>query len=181
MTNSEGSLLDEVLPNYDVAAVYSIRISASAERIYDVLQRGIPSGAITKLLMTLRGLPRRFRGEPEHVPEDAFYRLKQLKDREVVVGIAGQFWKPVSTPLRIRSLEEFLEFQRDGYCKAAMNLRIHPLGPDRCKVTTETRVEGFGSAKQQFKRYWQVIGPFSGIIRREILRKIKKKAELSQM
>ena len=55
-------LLDEILPKYDVSAKYSIRIHAAPETIYRVLDQGLPVGAITKILMALRGIPRLFRG-----------------------------------------------------------------------------------------------------------------------
>ena len=177
MTGNDVSLLDDILPHYDVSAVYSIKVKSNPERIFNILSEGIPSGAITKLLMLLRGVPRLLQRNASPAPQDAFYKLKQLKDREIVIGIVGQFWKPVSNPVPIHSLEEFLKFQKNGYCKAALNLRILPQKPGECLVTTETRVLGYGSAKEQFRQYWQIIGPFSGVIRKEILRKIRKKAE----
>jgi hypothetical protein len=175
-------LLDEILPRYDVSAKYSIRIHAEPEKIYQVLDQGLPAGAITKILMALRGIPRLFRGSraQDVLPEDAFYRLKQLENREIVIGIIGQFWKPVARPIKIKSLEEFLSFDRDGFCKAALNLRIVENAPGVCDVITETRVLSYGSAQSEFREYWRVIAPFSGLIRREILRKIKQRAEKNQ-
>ena len=171
-------LLDEILPKYDVSAKYSIRVNAPPERIYRVLDEGLPVGALTKLLMVLRGLPRLFRKSRSNTTsENAFYRLKQLENREIVIGIIGQFWKPVSVPIKIHSLDEFLNFEKDGFCKAALNLRIEEQKPGLCDVTTETRVLSYGSALSSFNEYWRVIAPFSGLIRREILRKIKAKAE----
>src|SRR5262249_7617550 len=100
-----------------------------------------------------------------------------LQNREIVIGIIGQFWKPVSNPLPVHNLDEFLEFHKEGYCKAALNLRISPFNSRECIVSTETRVLGYGSAKEPFANYWKMIAPFSGLIRKEILRKIKSKAE----
>lgn len=172
-------LLDEILPKYNVSAKYSIRVHAAPEKIYRVLDQGLPVGAITKILMALRRIPKLFRGRRsgDVSTESAFYRLKQLENREVVIGIIGQFWKPVARPVKINSLDEFLSFDRDGFCKAALNLRIVENGPGVCDVITETRVLSYGSAEAQFKEYWRVIAPFSGLIRREILRKIKQRAE----
>jgi hypothetical protein len=172
-------LLDEILPKYNVSAKYSIRVHAAPEKIYRVLDQGFPVGAITKILMALRRIPKLFRGRRsgDVSTESAFYRLKQLENREVVIGIIGQFWKPVARPVKINSLDEFLSFDRDGFCKAALNLRIVENGPGVCDVITETRVLSYGSAEAQFKEYWRVIAPFSGLIRREILRKIKQRAE----
>ena len=177
MTTSTASLLDIVLPRYDVSACYSIRIQAPPERIYRVLQQGVPTGAFTKILMGLRNMPRILNKKKAPAPNDAFYRLMQLENREIVVGIIGQFWRSVSNPLPINGLDEFLAFERAGYSKAAMNLCIIPLNARECKVITETRVVSYGKAREHFKNYWHVIGPFSGMIRKEILRKIKSKAE----
>lgn len=175
----EHQLLDEIFPKYDVSAKYSIRVHATPENIYRVLDEGLPLGVVTKFLMALRGIPRLFRrSRYEDVsPENSFYRLKQLENREIVIGIIGQFWKPVARPVRIHSLGEFLSFDRDGFCKAALNLRIKENRPGICEVITETRVLSYGSAESHFREYWRVIAPFSGLIRREILRKIKQKAE----
>jgi len=128
--------------------------------------------------MALRQIPRVFR-PPDRTrrSEDAFYKLKQSQNREIVIGIIGQFWKPAAKIITIHSLDEFLQFKKNGYCKAALNLRIQERNERECILSTETRVRSFGSAKKPFQQYWRVIGPFSGLIRKEILRKIKLKAE----
>ena len=177
MASTELSLLDDVLPHYDVCAAYSIQVQASPDQIFQVLQEGIPSGTLTRILLSLRSLPRVLRGKDWDEVEDAFYKLKQLENKELVIGIIGQFWKPVAETVSIHSLEEFLDFHGDGYCKAALNLRIVPKSPKECLLITETRVLGYGEAKSHFRKYWRLVGPFSGIIRREILRKIKLRAE----
>src|SRR5262245_18208268 len=174
-------LLHEILPKFDVSAEYSIWVYSTPDRIFRVLQQGVPSGAITKMLMALRNMPRWFlKDHDAPTAENSFYTLKQLENREVVIGIIGQFWKPISNPLPVHSLDEFLQFERDGYCKAALNLRIIQKAPYQCQVTTETRVLCYGSARQHFNEYWRVIAPCSGLIRKEILRKIKKRAEKHQ-
>jgi hypothetical protein len=174
---SNGRLLDDVLPKYDVHAEYSVKIHSTPERVYNILRQGLPVGAITRLLMAIRNIPRKMSGQTSDRAENAFYTLKQVENREIIVGIIGQFWKPVANPLPIQSLEEFQEFNKNGYCKAAMNLKIIQQAPYLCVVTTETRVQCFGSAREHFLEYWRVIGPFSGLIRKEVLRKIKKRAE----
>jgi hypothetical protein len=177
---SKLTLLDEVLPNYDVSAEYSTQVRAKVETVYAILQKGFPAGSVTKLLMMLRKIPRIFRRHPGPAPaEDSFYRLKQLENREIVVGIIGQFWKPVANVVSIHSLDEFLDFKKEGYCKAAMNLTIQVKTETLCVVKTETRVLSYGKAKDSFNKYWTLIGPFSGLIRKEALRNIKRQAEKS--
>jgi len=176
MNATESTLLDEILPDFDVASKYSIRIRATPERIFRILQNGVPMGSISRFLMMLRRVPRMFQrrsSEQQH----AFYKLKQLQGREIVIGIAGQFWAPVAKTVAINNLEDFLTFERDGYSKAALNLQITSMKNGICILSTETRVRSYGSAKEKFQSYWQFIKPFGGIIRKEILRKIKKQAE----
>jgi hypothetical protein len=177
MTSNAPSLLDEILPRYDISSVYSIRIKASPDQVYAVLQQGIPSGGLSKVLMMLRSVPRLLRGKKVFMNEDPFYRLKEAKNREMVYGIIGQFWKPVVRPIPIHSLEEFLDFHKDGYCKAALNLKIQEKNEKETLLSTETRVFGYGVAGENMKKYWRLIRPFSGMIRKELLRKVKAKAE----
>jgi len=180
MASAEIALLDEVLPTFDVSSKYDIRVRATPDRIYRVLQEGVPTGLLTKVLMVLRRIPHflvRRKKSTGFRTENAFYKLKQSQNREIVIGIIGQFWKPVYKPWPVDSLDQFLEFQKEGYCKAALNLRISPFNSRECIVSTETRVVGYGSAKEPFANYWRVIAPFSALIRKEILRKIKSKAE----
>jgi len=174
------SLLDEVLPEYDISATYSIQVQAGAQSIYSVVQIGLPQGILTRILMALRGFP----GRAQHttpLSSDAFYRLKEATNRELVLGIIGQFWKPGVRPVPIHSLEDFLAFHRDGFCKAALNLTIEEQAPRQSILKTETRVKAYGKAMVPMKRYWRVIGPFSGLIRKEVLRKIKREAEGPQL
>jgi hypothetical protein len=175
MTIDDTSLLEEILPEFDIAAKYTTRIQATPDRIYKILQRGLPTGTITRFLMVLRRIPRFLR--KREAQEYSFYKLKESHGREIVIGIIGQFWKPVANTVTINNLDEFLSFERNGYCKAAINLRILEQKNGICVLSTETRVLSFGYAKDRFRSYWQVIKPFSGMIRREILRKIKKQAE----
>jgi hypothetical protein len=175
MTTKANTLLDEILPQFDVGARYSIRIAASPDRIFKILQSGIPSGVLTRLLMTIRGIPRVF--SKEECNEYPFYKLKQSQGREIVIGIIGQFWKPVANTVPIDGLEEFLSFDQKGFCKAALNVRITPQQNGTCMLSTETRVLSYGYAKEKFESYWHLIRPFSGLIRKEMLRKVKKQAE----
>lgn len=59
-----------------------------------------------------------------------------------------------------------------------MNFLIEEAGPDRCVVTTETRVFATDpSSRRKFGEYWSVIYPGSALIRRMWLKAIKKRAE----
>ena len=62
--------------------------------------------------------------------------------------------------------------------KVAWGYSVRELAPGRCLLCTQTRILCFGdSARRKFKLYWMVVGPFSGLIRREMLRLAKRRAE----
>jgi len=74
--------------------------------------------------------------------------------------------------------KQFKELEASGVAKAVMNFRIEQAGGDAWLVSTETRVHATdASARRRFARYWAVIRPASGFIRRMWLRAIKRRAE----
>lgn len=65
-----------------------------------------------------------------------------------------------------------------GTAKAAWNFAVHPGTGGRSVLTTETRVLCADPAtRRRFRTYWAVVGPFSGLIRREMLAAIRDTAE----
>jgi hypothetical protein len=53
--------------------------------------------------------------------------------------------------------------------------------PESALLSTETRIKCFGAAALwKFCLYWSVVGPFSGLIRKAILKKVKTEAESSE-
>ena len=104
-----------------------------------------------------------------------FLLLVDDPERELVVEIVviapGGVKRP-GTP------EQFKELEASGVAKAVMNFRIEEAGDGACLVSTETRVHATdASAQRRFARYWTVIRPGSGFIRRMWLRAIKRRAE----
>lgn len=100
--------------------------------------------------------------------------------REVVFGIAGKFWRPDGALRPIADREAFLAFAEDGCVKAAWNLRVEQTSPETCVFSTETRIRYFGpAARRKFRLYWSIVGPFSGLIRRLLLRGVRRRAETS--
>lgn len=80
--------------------------------------------------------------------------------------------------MRIADREAFLAFAEDGRVKAAWNLRVGDADAGRCEISTETRIQYFGAgARRKFRLYWALVRPFSGILRRSLLRSIRGRAE----
>ena len=104
---------------------------------------------------------------------ESFVRLAEDPRRELVFGVIAQMWKRHAETAEIRDGAEFLAFQRAGFVKAAMNFRLSDSGAG----DTETRVLATDAgARRGFGRYWLLIRPASGLIRRIWLRAIARRA-----
>ena len=91
-----------------------------------------------------------------------------------IIGLIGQFWK-ANGNLQLFKPEDFIKWNKGGFLKATWNFELVPTG-NGTQVNTETRILCLGdNARQKFRRYWFFVRPFSGLIRKEILRGIKKK------
>jgi hypothetical protein len=175
--------IDEWLPEYQVSSQYSLAVGASAEQTYGALVRAkLVDLPIVRGLMRLRGYRLSDKAATEsQAPEQcrfgSFLKLAMIPQKEVVLGIVGRFWRPDGGIVRGLTPEEFRTFHRDGYARAVWNFSLSPQDGGT-RVSTETRVQTFGlSATLKFRLYWLVVGPFSGLIRRTMLREIKRTAE----
>ena len=73
--------------------------------------------------------------------------------------------------------DDFTEFSRPGYAKVAWNFKLRADSTESTVLSTETRIKCFGAAFWKFRLYWTVVGPFSGLMRKAILKQIKTAAE----
>jgi hypothetical protein len=180
------SRLDEFAPVYQFNEVHRIRIRAPQARIYRSINE-VTASEIT-LFRTLtwirrfgRAAPESILNAPSHDPvlevatRTGFLLLADDPERELVVGtivIAPHGAKRPATP------QQFKELVAPGVAKAVMNFRIEDAGDGERLLSTETRVHATdASAQRRFARYWTVIRPASGFIRRMWLRAIKRRAE----
>jgi hypothetical protein len=115
---------------------------------------------------------------PVRLERFGFTPLREVPGRELVFGLAGRFWRPDGDLRRIPDEQAFEAFTEQGCVKAAWNLAIDEASADSCEVSTETRIAYFGaSARRKFRAYWFFVGPFSGILRRALLRGIARRAQ----
>jgi hypothetical protein len=175
--------IDQWLPRYQVSSCYSAFVHASDEKTYSALKRANFSDlAIVRGLMRLRGYRIGGAKTPESIAQpDArgpFLDLAAVPAQELVFGITGRFWRPDGGIVRGLTPAEFGDFHRAGYAKAVWNFSLAP-ADGGTQLSTETRVQTFGrSATLMFRTYWLLVGPFSGLIRRAMLREVKRIAEL---
>jgi hypothetical protein len=183
-TGKDRSRIEDFLPIPDVSASYQIRINASPLVVYLCLLRADFNELwVVRLLMTIRTgkwqprnqVPHDF---PQRLQGSGFVILHDVPGEELVVGVAGKFWRPDGGRCLDLTAGGFGEFARPGYAKAAWNFRFRTESGESTLLSTETRIKCFGrAALWKFRFYWSLISPFSGLIRRAILGDVKAKAE----
>jgi hypothetical protein len=181
-------LIDEYLSSYDVVERHHLAIDAPAHVVFDAVRAlDLSDSRIVRWLFRLRELPGWCRpGSPDDQPlgltlqdliASGFIMLGERLDEEIVLGVVGRFWTPRGS-IRRMDAEAFTVFASPGYAKAAWNFSVSQASEGVTKLATETRVLCLDKASRRiFKLYWALIAPFSGAIRMEALRSIKRAAE----
>lgn len=179
-------LIDDLMPYYDVSAQYGTLVNAAPAHVFDVLQHfDFSQSGVIRFLMGLRTLGRTRKHEStsnqnlmERMRSGGFIEVARLENQEIVIGVVGRFWRPDSGVLKHLSSKEILDFHAPGYAKALWNFHLVSDSPHQTRLSTETRIQTFdSSAHRKFRLYWSLIGPFSGWIRKEMLRLIRTQAE----
>jgi hypothetical protein len=176
--------LDRWLPEWEFDERHETLVAARPDRVDRAMREvslfDIP---VARGLWALRSLGRGGRGPrrpfiAQMGREAGVLVVEDHPGEELVVGLAGQFWKlRGGYAPRFAGAQEFAAYDRGDSCKAVMNFRLEPEG-DATRLSTVTRVHvSDRSARRKFARYWFVIRPFSGLIRILMLREIKRKAE----
>lgn len=176
----DATLVSELMPQYDVRAEYGVNVAASPEVVYRaILETDLARSILARALMSLRMPARcswsefRFGALPRRGP---FFQLAEAAPREIVAGVMGSFWR-LRGNLVEGDRDQFFAPLRPGSARAAWSFRVDRDGPGS-RLTTETRVLCADDAsRRRLLRYWRVVGPFSGLIRREALRLIRARAQ----
>lgn len=188
-------LIDAFLPQFDVAASYAIGVAAPPERVWAAVRalemRGSP---VVRGLFLLRSLPallahprrtlaarregRRGLGLTlDQLLRGGFTLLGERPGEELLLGLVGRFWRTDGGIVRVAA-EEWRDWERPGYAKAAWNFTLAPGADGAVRLATETRVRCTDVAsRRRFLRYWRLVGPFSGLIRRDMLRSVRRAAK----
>ena len=153
-------------------------IAAPPEAVWDALHRAdFGRSRAVRLLLWLRGLGRRSALRLADVVAGGFVALGARPPNELALGAVGRFWTPSGGRRRLADADAFRRFEEAGCAKAAWDFRLEPSG-DGTLLSTETRVYCLDAkSRRRFLVYWRLIGPFSGLIRREILKVVAREAE----
>jgi hypothetical protein len=139
------SLIDDWLPEFEVARRYDAAVAADPERAVDlVLAAPAAPDRVVGSLLALRGLPARGRTVEEFLRALDFEHL----------GRTPTEWAAAHEGRRLR---------------IAIAFEAEPI-PGGSRLRTETRVGALDEgARRRFRLYWLAIGEFSGLIRRRWL------------
>jgi hypothetical protein len=179
MPQGESITLHLVLPEYDRREVHSRWIDASPAAVWAALHETIAADLpVSKALMSIRSAGRTKLMGPLLAMRPDQQPLAETEGHEIVRGLVTRAWRP--TP-RIHRLppgaSAFTAFDEPGWVKVAIDLR---LTPERrgTRLSTETRCKTTdGRSQVVFALYWTLIRIGSGIIRRETLAAVARRAE----
>jgi hypothetical protein len=186
------SVLDDVLPVYRHGERHTTQVAAAPEAVWSALH-AVSSGdlRLTRVLTTLRALPARLpgsrvprdgipadRGFVEAFLERGYRELRVDPPWALVAGAAGQPWRlRGGETADVVNLDGFRAFARPGYVMIATSFEIEALGAG-ARLSTETRVQPTDdAAARAFRPYWWAIRAGSGLIRRDVLHAVRRRAE----
>ena len=173
------SLIDEVMPTYDFHERHSRWIDAPPERVWQALATlSFTDLTLTRPLVALRGL----RPGRSHHTEPLFQRgpvtiYETDPPRYGIGGLVARPWQPRPAHLPITTLAEFARFDEPGWTKCLTDFQ---LVPERCGVRLSTETRGYSTddrARRRFAAYWALIRLPSGLIRRDMLAAVDRRAK----
>ena len=181
-------LIDEYLSGFDAVERHQLTINAPANVVFDAV-RGLDlsESRIVRALFRLREIPgclrsRHLRARQlgltlHDLMKTGFVILGERPTEEIVLGVVGRFWTPRGGIKHVDAAG-FAAFSSPGYAKAVWTFSVRESAHATTELKTETRVLCLDdSSRRRFKLYWTLVAPFSGLIRMEALRSIKRAAE----
>jgi hypothetical protein len=174
--------IDDLLPSWHFRERHRLGTSAEGADLLAAVERvtwaEVP---VMRALMRARSAGRLRLGPDRPILEDmarlGFTMLARTGD-ELVAAAVGRPWSPAGGRRGPRLVDQpdparfFVEFSAPGWAKMITNFRV-----SAGELTTETRVLLTDDrSRRAFRRYWLVIRPFSGLIRRRWLAAIARRA-----
>jgi hypothetical protein len=179
--------LDDLMPDPHFRERHGRRIDAPPAAVWRALEElRLGDLALSHALMGIRLLPARLAGRKK-APRMVSGRLLEEgpvpvlatdPDRAVLAGGVLQPWKITGgedpPELDAAALQAFAE---PGWVKVGFDFVLEPDG-SATRLTTETRVTATDpGTRTRFRVYWTIIRAGSGLIRRDMLRAVARRAE----
>jgi hypothetical protein len=179
--------IDELLPAPHFRERHERRIAAPPAAVWEAaVDLRLRDLALSRALMGIRLLPARLAGrkqasrmvESRLLDGGPVTLLASDPDHAVVGGGVMQPWKLTGgqepPQLDIPALQAFAE---PGWVKVGFDLVLEPVGAGT-RLTTETRVTATDArTRARFGLYWLFVRVGSGLIRRDMLRAVARRAE----
>ncbi len=176
--------LDDVMPEYQFFERHSVRVHARPEQAMEAIRQST-FGDMKSLaaLLKVRAAALHIHNQGDSLGSmrvlDGFSKSGYViggSEHEIVM--AGGASLRANDVLRMRSLQEFADYREPGAVKMAFDFNVEDAGGGWCTVSTVTRVLATDdSTRSGVGRYWRLIVPGSGLLRRQWLDAIKKRAE----
>jgi hypothetical protein len=173
--------IDDLLPSWHFGERHHVgTAAAAADLLASVEQVTWAEVPVMRALMRVRSAGRlRLRADRPILHDMAGLGFTMLAraDDELVAAAVGRPWSPAggrAPRLADQADPEqfFMDFSAPGWAKIATNFSV-----SAGKLATETRVLLTDDrSRRAFRRYWLVIRPFSGLIRRRWLAAIAHRA-----
>jgi hypothetical protein len=168
-------LIDRYLPESHYSNRYSIYCTCSRPSAYEeMLHTNLTGSKLIRFLFKLRGMA----GTPLSISDlerFGFIKLGETVQQEIVYGIATHS-PTFSHCIHLNSPEDFTGLHAD-VIKSVINFRIEP-AQQGCMISTETRVWcGSKKLRKKFRLYWFIIKPFSGLIRKTMLKQVRRQVQ----
>ena len=178
------TLLDDIMPEYQFSERHSARIHAKPEQVMQAIHEST-FGDMKSLatLLKIRGAALRI-----HDTGDAF-RDKRILDAFSASGylfggseheilMCGGANVRAKRLLEARTVQEYADDREQGGVKIAYDFNVEEAGSGWSTISAETRVVALDDVTRRgMGRYWRLIVPGSGLLRRQWLEGIKKRAE----
>ncbi len=170
----KNTLIDKYLPKYTFNEVHEIVVNSPIVNVYQVAKDfDLSKSKTITFLFRIRGLPVKRLNLQSFIDDIGFTNLEENFPYESLVG----FWARGKIT-KIPSYEDFSNNAISPWLKVVWNFQFEKLEKNKTKVSTETRVLCVAPVtKFTFGLYWSIIKPFSGLIRKKMLKIIKENSE----
>lgn len=168
-------LINKYLPKCTFAETHSVEVKAPQVKCYrEMLKLDLSKIWIVNMLFKLRRLPVKAQRLSEFTRKMNFTLLEENPFSEFIFGF-GVNNKGID---KITDRQEFITNDFRWFQKVVWSFEFMPLAGDQTKITTITRVRSYTKeAKARFSNYWFFVRPFSGLIRKAMLKKLKQNME----
>jgi hypothetical protein len=185
VNGTPGGPLDRFFPEFDVRERHEVDVRAPAGVVFDVARSiSLSSLPLVRAIFWLRARGMGARGgglgRGPFVDEALAMGWGRLADEPGRLFAAGAVCQPWIADVVFRSVPaaEFASYSEPDRVKIAWTLEAEPLGPERARLASETRVAATDEAsRRKFARYWRVVRIGIVTIRLLMLPAIRREAE----